>query len=76
MASSTVDIIGRLGALRDGLSTGGDAFEDARNEALRLSRQLASSLEKPATTAVDLAFAVRTSSHVYSFRLHWLTITI
>lgn len=55
MADETTTIIEKLGGLSGKLSAGDDT---ARSEALQLSRLLTSSLEKPATTAVDLAFAV------------------
>lgn len=59
MANESAAIIEKLGLLTSKLSSDDDqTAEDARNEALQLSRQLTSQLEKPITTAVDLAFAV------------------
>lgn len=52
----TITIIEKLNGLRSRLSSGGDTH--AQSEALRLSRQLTTSLEKPENTAVDLAFSV------------------
>ncbi|KAK6223280.1 hypothetical protein LQW54_000397 [Pestalotiopsis sp. IQ-011] len=54
MSNETTAIIEKLAVLSGKLSAGDDT---SRNEALQLSRLLTSSLEKPATTAVDLAFA-------------------
>jgi hypothetical protein len=50
------DLIQKLEALRPNLAAGND--QNARNEAIRLSKQLISNLGHPASTAVDLAFAV------------------
>lgn len=55
---NTTALIEQLSNLSTKLSSGGDDAEDARNEALQLSRKLTTSLEKPANVAVDLAFAV------------------
>ncbi|KAF3021971.1 hypothetical protein E8E14_010378 [Neopestalotiopsis sp. 37M] len=58
MANEPAAIIEKLGLLSSKLLSDDDhTAEDARNEALQLSRQLTSQLEKPITTAVDLAFA-------------------
>lgn len=57
-ATDPIDnIIQQLENLRPKLTAGND--QAARNEALQLSKKLTSSLGHPASTAVDLAFAVR-----------------
>ncbi|KUI54615.1 Demethylsterigmatocystin 6-O-methyltransferase [Cytospora mali] len=53
----TITLIEQLSSLSIKLSSGGDHAEEARNEALQLSRKLTASLEKPANVAVDLAFS-------------------
>ncbi len=56
-ASDPIDnLIQQLEKLRPKLAAGND--QAARNEALQLSKKLTSSLGHPASTAVDLAFAV------------------
>ncbi|ROW07069.1 hypothetical protein VPNG_06650 [Cytospora leucostoma] len=54
---TTIALIEQLSNLSTELASGGDHVEDARNAALRLSRKLTTSLEKPENLAVDLAFA-------------------
>jgi hypothetical protein len=68
MANEPTAIIEKLGVLSARLTSGDDTAEDARNEALQLSRQLTSCLEQPVTTAVDLAFAVSFSNQQSSQR--------
>ncbi|KAI1139528.1 sterigmatocystin 8-O-methyltransferase [Hypoxylon sp. FL0543] len=51
----SVALVERLNSLSPRLSQGDDV--QARNEALRLSRQLTASLEQPENTAVDLVFS-------------------
>lgn len=54
--SQAPDLIAQLSSLAANLSSGND--QNARREALLLSRQLTTCLEVPENTAVDLAFSV------------------
>lgn len=58
MDSTSIELIRKLGELSSRPPSTGAQAENARNEALQLSRKLANSLEKPANVAVDLAFSV------------------
>lgn len=58
MDSNSIELIWKLNGLISKPSMTGEQAENARNEALQLSRKLANSLEKPANVAVDLAFSV------------------
>lgn len=56
--SQPTEIIAKLNGLAEKLGPGHD--QNARREAIQLSKDLVASLEKPENIAVDLAFAVRT----------------
>lgn len=58
MDTYSIELIRRLNDLGSKPPSTGEQAENARNEALQLSRKLANSLEKPANVAVDLAFSV------------------
>ena len=54
--SQPTEILAKLNDLVEKL--GSEHDQDARREAIRLSRDLTLSLDKPENTAVDLAFSV------------------
>lgn len=56
VADPVLDLIDQLSGLRPRLATIED--QGARNEALQICKNLMSSLSQPASTAVELAFAV------------------
>lgn len=58
MDSTSIELIRRLSDLSSRPPSTGEQAENARNEALQMSRKLSNSLEKPANVAVDLAFSV------------------
>lgn len=58
MAHQTIDLINQLSGLSSRLSSEGDP-QDARMEALRLTRLIAAGLEPPETAAMELAYSVR-----------------
>lgn len=58
MADETVALIDQLSSLRHKLSSGDDP-QNAKTEALRLSRLIAAGLEPPETAAIELAYSVR-----------------
>lgn len=65
MEDQTASLIRQLSSLSFKLSSGSE-LQNARTEALRLSRLIAAGLEPPETVSLDLAYSVRPCIHLFS----------